>query len=320
MKKALTAVLACLVLNPILAAAQAYPAKPVRILTSTPGNFHDIVARRIAQSLSERWKQPVVVENRGGAGAILAATAAAQAPADGYTLLVTDRTALAVQPSLNSHLPYDPLRDLAPVTLVAAAPMLLLVHPSVPSNSLPALITYLQGASSPVPFASAGPGTANHLTGELLKEMLGANLMNVHYKGSPAAMTSLLAGETKAAFMLVTVGLPHVRAGKVRALAITGKERFFGMAEIPTVAELGYPALQSDLWLAMMAPAHTPQPIIAAVHRDVVDILKEPSLRTMFAAQGAIVAQSTPEELSELIRTETTKWKKVIEVAKININ
>lgn len=298
------------------ASAQAYPTKPVRIVTSTPGNFHDIVARRLAQSLTERWGQPVIVENRGGAGLILAATAVAQAAPDGYTLLLADRTALAVQPSLQTKLPYDPTKDLAPITLVAAAPMLLLTERTSGAD-FAGFLGQLRKASAPVPMASAGPGTAPHLQTEVLKHAVGGNVLPVQYKGSPAAMTGLLAGEAKAAFVLVPVGLPHERAGKVKALAITSKQRFAGAPEIPTVRELGMPELESELWLALMAPAGTPPAIVVSIHREVVQVLADPSVRDLLIAQGATVAHSEPGELAELIRTETARWKQVITTANI---
>jgi tripartite-type tricarboxylate transporter receptor subunit TctC len=302
------------------AASQEYPSRTVRIITSTPGNFHDIVARRIALSLSEKWHQPVIVENRGGAGATLAATAAAQAAADGYTLLVSDRTGLTVSPVLYHNLAYDPFKDLAPITLLAAAPMLLIAQPSVPAATLEEFIAYLRRSKNPVEFASAGPGTAPHLLGELLKQSAGVDLVNVHYKGSPAAMMGLLAGETKAAFMLIPVALPHVRSGKVRAFATSGRQRFPGAPDIPTLAELGMPELESELWLALMAPGRTPAPIIDKVSRDVVEILKTPAMRGAMIAQGAEVAYGTPAELEAYMRSETAKWKKVIQIAGVRID
>lgn len=302
------------------ASAQDYPARAVRIITSTPGNFHDIVARRLAASLNEKWRQPVFVENRGGAGATIAATATAQAAPDGYTLLVTDRTGMAVSPVLHKNLGYDPFRDLAPITLLGAAPMLLVAHPSVPAATLEEFIAYLRNGNNSVDFASAGPGTGPHLLGEVLKQSLGVQVSNVHYKGSPAAMMGLLAGEAKAAFMLVPVGLPHVRAGKIKVYATTGKQRFSGASDIPTVGELGMPDLESELWLALMAPARTPAPIIAKINRDVVEILKTPSVRDTLTAQGAQVAYSTPAELAAFMRTETAKWKEVIDRAGVRID
>lgn len=304
-----------------LAAAQdPFPAKPVRIVTSTAGNFHDVVARRMAQSLAARWKQPVVVENRGGVGMIIATTAVAQAPADGYTLLLTDRSALAVQPNLQARLPYDPLKDLTPITLVGAAPLLLLVDPALPARTLAEFMQALAAATPPMTFGSAGPGTATHLAGEVLGQAAGASVLNVHYKGAPAAMTGLLGREVKAAFMLIPVGLPHVRSGRVRALAITAKERFPGVPDVPTAAEAGVPAIEGELWLALMAPAHLPQKTLAVIRRDVSEVLADPAFRDTLLAQGATVAQSTPEELAALIRDETARWKKVIQTAGIKAN
>jgi tripartite-type tricarboxylate transporter receptor subunit TctC len=302
------------------ALSQDYPARSVRIVTSTPGNFHDIVARQIAHALALRWSQPVIVENRGGGGATIAATAVAQAAPDGYTLLVTDRTALAVQPSLNRNLAYQPSRDLAPVSLVASSPMILVAHSSVPATSLGEFVAYIRQSSTPVEFASAGPATGPHLMGEVMKQSAGANVVNVHYKGSPAAMMGLLGGETKAAFILVPVGMPHIAAGKVKAYAISGRTRFAGAPAIPTVAELGMPELESELWLALMAPAKTPPSIVAKVNHDVVEIIRTPEFRQAMLKQGAEPMHSTPEELAHYMRTETARWRKVIEAAGVRID
>jgi tripartite-type tricarboxylate transporter receptor subunit TctC len=298
--------------------AQEYPTKAVRIITSTPGNFHDIVARQLGRALSEKWQQPLVVENRGGAGATLAATAAAQAPADGYTLLVTDRTGLAVSPTLMRNLAYDPFKDLAPISLLAAAPMILVAHPSVPAATMQEFFSYAREAGQ-TELASAGPATGPHLLGEMLKYMSGGNVINVHYKGTPAALSGLLAGETKAGFMLVPVVLPHIRAGKVKAYAISSKTRFEGAPDIPTMAEVGMSDLESELWLALMAPAGTPVAIIAKVNRDVIEALKQPSMRQLLLTQGASPMHSSPEELGAYMRSETARWRKVIDRAGIRV-
>ncbi len=312
------ALLAVLAATALPAGAQeSYPYRAVRIVTSTPGNFHDVVARRMAEILGGFWKQPIVVENRGGVGMVLATTAVAQAAADGYTLLLTDRSALAVQPSLQSKLPYDPLKDLTPITLVGAAPMLIIADPAVPAGTFADFIAYLRRSSAPVPFSSAGPGTANHLAGEVLKQTTGANIMSVHYKGAPASMMGLLGGDTKAAFMLVSVGLPQVRAGRVKVFAITSRTRFAGAPDVPTVRELGMPALEAELWLALMGPAGMQPATVATIRRQVLAVLADASFRATLESQGASVAQSTPEELTDLIRSETARWKRVIEVANI---
>jgi tripartite-type tricarboxylate transporter receptor subunit TctC len=299
-------------------AAEEYPARSVRIFTSTPGNFHDIVARHLARALAERWGQPVVVENRGGAGATLAATATAQSPADGYTLLVSDRTGLTVSPTLMRNLAYDPFRDLAPISLLAAAPTILAAHSSVPAADMQQFVAYMR-ASPETHLASAGPATGSHLLGEVLKQVTGANVVNVQYKGTPAAMTALLAGETKAGFMLVPVALPHIKAGRVKAYATTGRNRFPGAPSIPTMAELGMGELESELWLALMAPARTPDATIAKVNRDVVELIKSPAMREALLVLGAEPMHSSPQELAAYMRSETAKWKKVIESAGVRL-
>jgi tripartite-type tricarboxylate transporter receptor subunit TctC len=301
------------------ALALEYPAKAVRIVTSTPGNFHDIVARHLGRVLSEKWQQPVVVENRGGAGATLAATAVAQAPADGHTLLVTDRTALTVSPTLIRNLAYDPFKDLAPISLLAAAPMILVAHPTVPAATMQEFVSHARGAGQ-TELASAGPATGPHLLGEMLRYTSGGNFINVHYKGTPAALLGLLAGDAKAGFMLVPVVLPHIRAGKVKAYAISSKTRFAGAPEIPTMAEVGMSALESELWLAAMAPAGTPQPIIDKLNRDVVEALKQPSMRELLLAQGASPMHSSPAELAAYMRSETARWRNVIDRAGIRLD
>jgi tripartite-type tricarboxylate transporter receptor subunit TctC len=295
--------------------SQEYPVKPVRIITGTPGNFNDVVSRHFAVLLAARWGQPVFVENRAGAGLTVGTAVAAQSAPDGYTLLVSDRTALAAAPTLNKSLPYAPLRDLAPITLVAKAPLILAGHPSVPAADMRDFIEYARQQPQPMLFGSAGPATVPHVANEHFKHLVGAALVSVHYKGSPASMMALLAGEVRAGFMLVPVVLPHVKAGKVKAYAITSEKRFSGAPAVPTVAELGMPELESQYWLALLAPARTPEVIIQKVHRDVVEILNSSATREMLLAQGADAAPSTPGDLARFIQSETAKWKKVIEVS-----
>lgn len=303
-----------------LALGMDYPAKPVRVITGTAGNFNDVVSRYLATHLSARWNQPVVVENRAGAGLTIGTAAAAQAMPDGYTLLVSDRTALSTAPTLNKALPYDVSRDLAPITLLARTPMLLVAHPSVPATSLSEFVAYLRQLPQPMPFASAGPATVPHLATEHFKHLTGSNLLPVQYKASPASMMGLLAGETQAGFMLLPIALPHAKAGKVKAYAITTASRFAGVPDVPTVLEAGMPELESQYWLAMLAPAHTPEPVIRKIHRDVVQILDTAGAREMLGAQGAEVSVGTPEELASFIGSETAKWKRVIDVSGLRLD
>lgn len=300
------------------ASAQPYPAKPVKIITSGAGNVGDIVARRVAGFLHERWGQPVIVENRPGVGQTIATSAVARAAPDGYTLGLNDRTALAVAPSLWKNLSYDPLKDLAPITLVATTPLILVAHPSVAANDLAQFIEYLRRPTATHLFTS-GPSTGNHLANELLKQAAHVNIENVHYNGSPPAVTGLLAGETKGGFMLVPLVLPHVKSGKVKAYAITSGKRFAGTPDIASVTELGMPQLEADYWIAMVAPTGTPAAIVDKLNRDIVDIMKTPAMREFLLAQGAEPAYGSPAELSGFIRNETDRWKKVIDAAGIRL-
>ena len=302
------------------AAEMDYPAKPVRIITGTAGNFNDVVSRYLATHLSARWSQPVVVENRTGAGLTIGTAAAAQAAPDGYTLLVSDRTALSTAPTLNKALSYDVSRDLAPITLLARTPMLLVAHPSVPATTLPEFVAYLRQQPQPLPFASAGPATVPHLAAEHFKHLTGGDLLPVQYKGSPASMMGLLAGETRAGFVLLPIALPHAKAGKVKAYAITSSKRFADVPDAPTVLEAGMPELESQYWLALLAPARTPEPVMRKIHRDVMQVLDTAGARQMLAAQGAELAIGSSEDLARFIRSETAKWKQVIDVSGMRLD
>jgi len=320
--KIFNVVLALVVAGGAVAAAQAdqYPAKTVRIITGSPGNLHDVVSRHFATLLSARWGQPVVVENRAGAGLTIGTAQAVLSPPDGYTLLMTDRTAVAAAPSLIRNLSYDPARDLAPITLVATAPMILVGHESLPARNLHGFIEYVRQQPQAVHFVSAGPATVPHIANEVFKQLVGVEVISVQYKGSPLAMMGLLAGEARAGFMLVPVVLPHLKAGRVKGYAITSLKRFSGAPDVPTVGELGMPELESQYWIAMMAPARTPAPIIQKINRDIVDILSSATMRDKLLALGAEPAPGTPNELAEFIRSETVKWRKVIEVAGMRLD
>lgn len=296
---------------------QAYPTKYVRIITGTAGSVVDIVARHLGQRLSERWGQSVVVENRGGAGLTIGTSIAAQATPDGYSVLLADRTSLAVAPSLHKNLPYDPVKDFAPITLVSKAPFLLVAHPSVPAANLREFIAYAKQNPGLVNYAGAGPGTGAHMTGELLKHVAGINLLNVQYKGGGAVIMAIISGEAKAGFSPVPVALPHVRSSKVKVYAITSTKRFAGAPDIPTATEAGLPGFESEQWNGMLAPARTPAALVARLNRDIVEILQTPAMQTALLAQGAEPAPGMPAEFAAFIKSETVKLKKVIELAGI---
>ena len=293
--------------------AAAYPAKPVRIVTGHSATFGDIVTRHLAQRLHENWRQPVVVENR-ARGMISAGVAAKSAP-DGYTLLVGDRTWHAVAQSLYRELPYDPSKDFSEISLIASAPSLLVAHPSVPAASLGELIAY--ALPQPLGYATAGIGTGSHLPGEQFKQLTGIDVTAVHYRGGGAAMVAILGGEAKVGFSVVTIALPHVKAGKVKAYVITTKKRFAGAPDIPTVVEAGLPDLEAANWIGLFAPARTPPAFIAKINRDVVAILQSPAMRASLLDQGAEPVPGTPEEFAAFIKSETLKWERVIKTAGI---
>ena len=297
------------------AAAQNYPTKPVRIITGSSGALGDIITRQLALRLGERWGQPVVVENRPGAGLTIGTAVAAQSPSDGYTLLMADRTSIATAPSLYQNLAYDPVKDLAPITLVATTPLVLIAHPSVPASDLREFIAYVKQLPQGLAHGDGGPGTVNHLAGELMKQLTGADLMPIHYKGTGAAMMGILGGEVKVGFSMPPIALPHLKTGKVKAYVVTSKKRLAGAPDIPTVAEAGLPELESEYWIGMFAPAKTPQAFVDKLNRDFVEILQTPAMRTVLLDQGAVPVPGTPGEFAAFINSETLKWGKVIRTA-----
>lgn len=292
-----------------------YPTRPVRIITGAASTFHDIVTRQLGQRLSERWRQPIVIDNRPGAGMTIAANIVARSATDGYTLLMADRTCIAAAPSLYKKLAYEPTRDLSPITLVAKAPLMLVAHPSVPASDLRYFIDYVRKSSGAFHYASAGPGTAVHMTGELFRQLTGLNVTAVNYKGGGAATLAIVTGEVKAGFGSIPNVLPHVRAGKLKAYVVTSSNRFAGAPDIPTAQEQGLRGLESEQWLGMLAPAHTPLPIVGKINRDIVDLLKTAEIRTALHALGAEPSPGTSAEFRAFIIDETLKLKKVIEFA-----
>ena len=320
MNAPLTFVLAVLVATGFAASAtvnpQSYPTKPVRIITGPPGTQADIVMRHIGQRLSERWGQAVVVENRPGSG-LIGAAIVAKSPPDGHTLLLASPSSHAVAPSLYKTLPYDPVRDFTPITQVAIAPNLVLGHPMVPAANLLELIAYARGRPGVLNYAVAGPGSGGHIAGELFKHMTGVNLVSVFYKGGGAAINALVSGEAQVGFQSAFLAVPLVKTGKVRAYAVASRKRFAVAPEIPTAAEAGVPGFESEYWMALFAPARTPQLLIEIINRDVVEVLKSHDMQNALLSRGVDPASGTPAELAAFIRSETAKLKKVIDLAGI---
>ena len=300
--------------------AQEYPVKPVRIIAGASGTANDILARHLAHQLTERSGRQVIVDNRPGAGGTIAADLAAKAAPDGYTFNTAYTANFAAAVSLYRKLPYDPIRDFAPIALYADSPMLLVAHPSMPPRSLRELIEFAKKRPGAINSASAGGATVSHLTTELLNHVAGVKLVTVHYKGSGAAMLALVSGEAQVAAIVMPSALPQVKAGKAKAYAVASAKRFAGMPEIPTAGEAGLPGFEATSWFGFCAPARTPPALIGRLNRDFVEVLRVPGVRDWLLAQGAEPIPSTPEEFAAYLRTEIVKWKKVVELSGARID
>jgi tripartite-type tricarboxylate transporter receptor subunit TctC len=290
--------------------AQPYPAKPIRIICAFPvGGIADLYGRVIAARLSDAWGQPIVVENRTGAGGTIAAEAVAKSPPDGYNLVMGSIGTHAVNVTLFSKLPYDPVKDFAAVALVLEAEGLLVVHPSVPAQNISELIVLLK--TKPLTFASAGMGTASHLAGELFKSMAKVDMTHVPYKGNVPAITDLLSGQTALLFATMPTVLPHAKAGKLRALATIGGSRAGATPELPTVGE-SLPGFEVNNWIGLFAPASTPADIVRRWNAEVARVMQAPDIQARLPAEGARFTAQTPEQFGEFVKREIAKWAPVV--------
>jgi tripartite-type tricarboxylate transporter receptor subunit TctC len=291
------------------AAAQPFPTRPIRLIVPYPaGGGTDIVARVIGQRLQQSLGQPIVIDNRGGAGGTLGTAVAAKAAPDGYTLLLVP-TSHIINPSIYAKLPYDTEKDFAPITMVASAAILMAVNPSVPADSVRAFVEAAKAKPQAIAnYGSAGAGTVFHLTGELFKQLSGLPLQHVPYRGGAPTITALLGGEISLAFETMLALQPHVRAGTLRALAITSPRRSTIMPEVPTAIEAGFPPLVADNSYALFAPAGTPAPILARLHEATVAALGLPEVRDKLREQGAEVVGNSPAELAAYVAVEIPKW------------
>ncbi|MEI6302513.1 MAG: tripartite tricarboxylate transporter substrate binding protein [Betaproteobacteria bacterium] len=307
------------VLLPQAALAQAWPAKPIRFIVSfPPGGSADIIARTLAQKLSESLGQQVLADNRPGAGGNIGVDLAAKSAPDGYTIVLGAAGAIAINQSLMGSLPYDPQKDLAPIALLATIPIVLAVNPATPANTVRELIALSK--AKPLAFASAGNGTAMHLAGELFKLKAGVDLQHVPYKGSGPAVTDLMGGQVPVAFVDLSSALPHIRSGKVRALAVASGKRTITVPEIATIAESGIPGYDAVGWFGLFAPAGTPREIVNKLNAEVQRIMQLPEVRDRALAAGAEPAAGTPEEFAAFIRTEIPKWAEVVKVSGAKAN
>jgi tripartite-type tricarboxylate transporter receptor subunit TctC len=300
--------------------AASYPNRPVRLITGSPGSTSDISARFVAQKLSEKWGQQVVVDNRPGAGGIIGAEIGSRAAPDGYTLTVGHIGTHASAQFLFKKLAYDPIKDFAPITLMTNSGIALAVHPSVPAKDLKSFVDYAKAKPGSVNYGSAGGGTSSQLSGELFNQMTGARLVHIPYKGAGFALTALVSGETQAAFLSTTTLAVQAKAGKVRALAVLSEKRFPAAPDIPSAVEAGFTGLDSSVWFGLFAPAQTPKAIITKINRDVVAALQLPEAKTALLAQGAESVPTTPDEFAAFLRKEIAKWGKVIKEAGIKAN
>jgi len=291
--------------------AQAYPAKPVRVVVpSSAGGGTDIVARIIAPDLSKRLGQQFVIDNRAGACTMIGIEVASKAPPDGYTLLMGLST-LAINSALYKKVPYDPVRDFAPITVVASSGSIIVVHPSVPAKSIKELIAFARSRPGQMNYASAGTGTYPHMTMELFLSMAKLKMVHIAYKGTGPAMIDMLAGHTAVMAGTMVTTVPQIRAGRLRGLGVTTLERNSAAPEIPTVAEAGLPGFESVQWYGLLAPANTPKDIVNRLHGEMAKILQQPEIRQRFAADGADPVGNTPDQFAAYIKTELTKWAKV---------
>lgn len=300
------------------AAAQSYPSKPIRIVVvSTPGGSVDTMARTVGPELSRRWGQQVIVDNRPGAGGAIAAELVAKSPPDGYTLIMGTVASFATNVSLRRKLPYDPVKDFAPITLVATQNLMLLIHPTVPAKSVKELVALARKNPGTLSFASAGNGTGGHLSGELFKLLAGVDLLHVPYKGVAPAIIDVVSGQVTMTFSSILSGLPQVKNGRLRPLAVTGERRSPAVPQLPTMVEAGVKGYESTTWYGMLAPAATPPEIVSKLNNEVVSILKTPEMHDRLSKEGADPVGNTSAEFAKFIQAEIDKWRKVITAAKI---
>lgn len=300
------------------AQAQSYPSKPIRFVVGfTAGGASDITARIVGQKLSEHFGQPVIIDNRAGASGTIAASIVAKAPPDGYTLLSGATSILAINPGLFDKLDYDSLRDFAPVSQTVLMPQLLVVHPAVKATTLKELLALAKARPGELNYSSSGTGSSSHLAMELLKYMAGINVVHVPFKGSGQAMPNLLAGQIQLVIDPIPTSLPHVKTGRLRAIAISTVKRSPAIPEVPTIAEAGVPGYDSSLWYGVLLPARTPPAIVAKLSETVNAILRERDVVERFAGLGADPLGSSPAEFGKYIRDEFGKWGKVIKAVGI---
>jgi tripartite-type tricarboxylate transporter receptor subunit TctC len=296
----------------IPAIAQQYPARTIRLVVhSSPGGSSDILGRLVAQKLTESLGQQVVVENRAGASGIIGVEVAVKSPPDGYTLLIS-QTSLAINPSMFKKMPYEAMRDLAPITQIVDGPNVLVVHPSVPARSVKQLIALAKAKPDGLVIGSPGQGTSPHLSAELFNVMAGVKMVQVQYKGAGLALVGLISGEVGVMFPTTPTAMSSIKAGRIIPLGVTTAKRVQALPEVPTIAEAGLPGYESTQWFGILAPAATPRPIIDRLNQEIVRIMQAPAMKERLSGEGMEVVAGTPEQFGAHIKAETEKWAKVI--------
>ena len=302
-----------LTLAAALPALAEFPDRPIRIIVPyPPGGTSDLLARAVAPRLGERLKQTVVIENRAGAGGVIGSQAVAKSPADGYTLLLGTIATHGILPVMQKPAPYDAVKDFAPVTLLASTPNVLVANPSAPVRNLAELLALARAKPGSVNFGSTSLGGSPHMSGELLKTMAQVDIVHVPYKGGGPMLIDLMGGQIPVGFDNLPSSINHIRAGKIRALAVTTAKRWPGAPEIPTMAEAGVPGYEATAWFGLLAPANTPKPVVELLQRHVAAILRQPEVEKMLLEQGAEAVGNTPDEFARLIAAELQKWTKVV--------
>jgi tripartite-type tricarboxylate transporter receptor subunit TctC len=311
----------CIAWSAPLLAASAFPTKMVRfVIPFPPGGGTDILGRPLAQKLSEKWGQQVVVENRGGAGGNVGTEFVAKSPPDGYTIELGTNGTHTVNHSLYSNPPFNGVKDFAAITKTANTPNVLVLHPSVKANSVKELIALAKARPGEINYASPGPGTPPHLAAEIFRTMAGIKIVHVPYKGAGPASVDLLGGHVQIMIMNAPVALPHIKAGKLRALATTSAKRPVILPDLPTIAEAALPGYEADTWFGIFAPAGTPRDIVQKLNADIVQVLFSKDLKEAYAAQGAEVVGNSVAEFTMQVRADSEKWAKVIKEIGVKVD
>ena len=297
-----------------------FPSKPIRlVLPYPPGGGSDTIARPLAQRLGENLKQQIIIDNRGGAGGNIGMEIAAKSPPDGHTIVFALTAQLAVNPGLYKKLPYDPIKDFEPITLLATGPYILIVHPSLPVKSVKELIALARSAPNHITYASSGNGSGGHLAAELMNSMARIKMLHIPYKGGGPALVDLLAGQVQVLFATYAVSKPFIDSGRVRALGVSTEKRLSGV-EIPTIAEAALPGYDAGVWYAFLAPAGTPRDIVGKLNAEILRALNHPEIKSFLAKSSIEPIGSTPEELTKFMKAEIAKWAKVVKDADVRVD